>query len=237
MPSRSGSRLLSSIAVALSALLALTYLGPVVTVRAAVNCSGFTGEFDGTDPPGQHNYGVKATIEKRVPALCGAQWSDSSIWVMTTGGCDEEYIQAGYGRHNGQADVFPFAQYDLGVGTPFVDKQVAQAVPAGSKVYYTKYNFSTGNISATYDGTTLLSVNVDTSWCTGRGSQYEAETHDFGDDVPGTAANKADVDNMLVITGRAGNWVAPQGLTVSSTSNRYDVDWAVNQTHMRVWTK
>ena len=52
-----------------------------------------------------------------------------------------------------------------------------------------------------------------------------------------TAANKADVDNMLVITGRAGNWVAPQGLTVSSTSNRYDVDWAVNQTHMRVWTK
>lgn len=225
-------------ALVVAASLVFAYAGPsVLVMRAAVNCSGSTLLFDGTDPPGQHNYGVKATIEKRTPALCGANWSDSSLWVMTTGGCDEEYIQSGYGRHSGEADVYPFAQYDIGVGQAFVHKQLANPVPAGSKVYYVKYNFSSGAFSAWYDGQWLLSVNVDTNWCTGRGSQYEAEVHDNGDDVPGTAANKASVDNMLVITSRSGVWVAPQGLTASSESARYDVDWAVNQTHMRVWTK
>jgi hypothetical protein len=227
-------------AIGVAASLVFTYAGPSVpVVRAAANCSGQTFEFDGTDPPGQHNYGVKATIEKRTPSLCigGAAWSDSSLWVMTTGGCDEEYIQSGYGRHSGEADVYPFAQYDIGVGNNFVHKQLANPVPAGSKVYYVKYNFSTGVFSAYYDGQFLLGVNVDTNWCTGRESQYEAEVHDGGDDVPGTAANKASVDNMLVVTSHSGVWVAPQGLTASSTSARYDVDWAANQTHMRVWTK
>jgi hypothetical protein len=224
----------------LATVLALSPSSSVLTyerAQAAVACSGLTFLFSGTDPPGNHNYGVRGSLERRIPALCGANHSDSSLWVMTTGGCAEEYIQSGYGRHQGQAfNVFPFAQYDVGVGSAFVHKELADPVPAGSKIYSTRYNFSSGAISAFYDGIKLLSVNIDTAWCVGRGSQHEGEVHDKGDDIPGTAANKASLQSMEKINVRGGAWVALEGLTASSDSNRYGVDWVDNK-HMRVWTK
>jgi hypothetical protein len=226
-------------AVCLSLALVATFVAASPsTVLGAVACgSGPTFVFDGTEPPGNHNYGVRADLEKRVPALCGANWSDSSLWVMTTGGCSEEYMQSGYGRHQGEGTVYPFAQYDLGIGSSFVHKQLGDPPPAGSSTYYTKYNFSTGKISGVYDNQTLLSVNVDIAWCTGRGSLFDAETHDEGDDVPGTAANKASVSSMVKIASRGGGWVNLTNQKISSESDRYDVDWSVNQQHMRVWTK
>jgi len=233
----------SGLGVFLRPLVALALVASALTLSvpsalATVACSGSTNVFDGTDPPGNQNYGVRASLERRIPSLCGAGWSASSLWVMTTGGCAEEYIQSGYLRRQGQAfNVYPFAEYDLGVGTNQVHKELANAVPAGSLVYSTKYNFSSGAISAIYNGTTLLSVNIDTAWCVGRGSQFEAEVFDNGDDVPGSVADHASVSTMQKIAGQNGVWVNLVGQTISSESNRYAVDWAAAQTHMRVWTK
>ena len=67
--------------------------------------------------------------------------------------------------------------------------------------------------------------------------EYEGETHDNGDDMPGTASSPTYFQNMAIKTSvNTETWAAPTGLTVSSDSSRYDTAWDTNS-QMHIWTK
>ncbi len=233
-------RLIRGTTVILSAVtvlaLILSFSQPY-SVNAATSCSGATHLFDGTDPQSITHYGSKADINTRVPALCGASWSDSSIWAMMAsgpGGCG--YAQAGYIRHTGESTSSYFAEYLKDCSSSAGYKQTSAA--SGTHTYSNVYNFSTGHISMNMDSTTLLTTNFDpaVSWSPGWMPEWEGEVHDNGDDMAGSSSSPAYFSNIQIIPCRSCGWTTPSGLTISSDSSRYGYAWNSN-TQFHIWTK
>ncbi|MFZ5920830.1 MAG: hypothetical protein ACOYY3_07245 [Chloroflexota bacterium] len=217
--------------------MAILSLSITFPVQAATNCQGFAYNFTGTDPIPMTHWGIKAGINTKVPALCGASYSDSSVWVMMAGGGNCEYAQSGYGRHQGQSTVYFFAQYSKNCSTPVTHKETS--VASGTHTYRAAYNFSTGKISMYVDTTLLLTTNFDAgiNWTPGWVPQWEGETHDPGDDVPGSQTSRVYFSNMKIIASHGGPWVTPSGLTGSSTSSRYGFAWNSQDSKFNIWTK
>jgi len=204
---------------------------------AAIACQGFAYNFTGTDPKSMTHYGIKADVNTKTPALCGGSHSDSSVWVMMAGGGSGQYAQVGYGRHQGQSSVYYFAQYKKNASTAAVHKETT--VASGTHNYNVIYNFSNGHLYMYVDTTKILESNFDpaVSWTPGWQPQWEGETHDPGDDIPGSSSSPVYFSNMKIIATRGGPWVTPSGLTGSSTHSRYGFAWDTQNTKFHIWTK
>lgn len=203
--------------------------------HATTACQGYAVNFDGTDPKTMTTYGVRANIDVKLPALCGASYSSSSSWAMIAGGAARQYAQSGFVRWQGRSNVVTFAEYKKNSATPAVHKETT--TPTGSPRYSTTYNFSTGRMTMFINDTTaLLTTDFDpaVSWTPGWGPQWEGETHDPGDDVPGTGQSPEYFQFIQIIPSRGGAWTTPSGLTISSTNPRYSYAWNSAST-FRIW--
>lgn len=206
------------------------------TARAATACTGFQELFDGTYPKSTA-YGVRADINTRIPALCGAAHSASTIWDMVAGGAQCEYAQVGYYRKYAYSNVVYFAQYQRDCSAPVYHAETT--VASGTHNYRTWYSRSEGRMYMQVDTTTILTTNFDPAlyWHSGWEAQWEGEVHDGGDDIAGTPSSPVYFSNLKWQTTPGGSWVTPTGLSGGSDSPRYGFQWDIQNSKFHVWTK
>lgn len=178
------------------------------------------------------------------PALCGAPHSASSAWVMLENSDNNEcaYAQVGYLRLQGMNNLKVFAEYSKDCDD-FVNKIAFDAAPGNHK-YQVHYNRkpipANRKIHMWMDNVRVAKTNFDPEVVWGNqpwGGQWEAETHDEGDDVPGTLNIPLFFSNMEVRPCKGCAWIQPAGLKVSSSSARYAAQWNIQNQMFRVWTK
>lgn len=207
------------------------------TAQAATACTGYQVLFDGTYPKSTA-YGVRANINTKIPALCGASHSASAIWDMVAGGnTDCEWAQAGYHRIYGDSNVVYFAQYRRDCSVQPVTRR--WTVASGTHNYRTWYSRSEGRMYMQVDTTTILTTNFDPAlyWHSGWNAQWEGEVHDGGDDIAGTPSSPVYFSNLKWQTTPGGSWVTPTGLSIGSDSPRYGRQWDIQNSKFHVWTK
>ncbi len=217
------------------------YLQIPDSVMASISCQGQTTLFAGTDSATLLHYGVRANITVRNPSLCGSNHSRSEAWVLTFGTTAGGWAQVGYIKWPGYNSPLHFAEYqkNSNPGSDYAYKEGGAAT--GSPLYTVKYIKSTGLLYMYVGSSTLLTSSFDPTIAWGSPStwepEYEGETHDNGDDMPGTATSQTYFQNMAIKTSvNTETWTAPSGLTVSSDSSRYSAVKDSNS-QMRIWTK
>lgn len=206
--------------------------------HATTSCSGFQNLFTGADTGG-NMYGAQASLNTRTPGLCGASWSDSSVWTMVAGANYCDYAQSGYGRHSGQSTVYYFAEYNYGDCSVNHDVQKVTTQASGTHSYTQQYNFNPGNISMRVDSNTLLTTSFDPAvrWLPPWDAQFFGEVHDNGDDIVGSAASPVYFSSIKVITGRSSGWVTPGTMYTYIDSSRYAQAWDTRYSKFHIWTR
>ncbi|MBI4670932.1 MAG: hypothetical protein HY741_04585 [Chloroflexi bacterium] len=203
--------------------------------------------FDGTDVKTTTINGIRADISTtKPPALCGADTSDSSIWVALA---TADYVanpcslaQSGYGIHEGQNTIFVFAQYGVG-NCNMVPPIIVVEAPQGNHTYEVGYirraNVAKRKATMWYDGHRIAKTNFDpeAKW----GGQpwayrYAAEVHDYGDDTMGTPDVQAFFTNIRIRECKGCGFFIPTGLGLDSDSDRQKWKWDDADT-FRVWTE
>lgn len=210
---------------------------PPLATQANTSCSGFVANFDGTNPINNNMAGAGANISTHVPWLCTTNdtSSDVSVWAMIAGGGNSEYAQAGYGRHYGQSTVYYFTEYDQNSSTAPVHKEYGSPGGGTTHNYYAAYGQQNGYAIMMIDNSVgdITNFNPSLYWSEPWSPEWEGETHDAGDDMPGTSGNPTVFSNMDWLQGN--NWLSTSGLSVSSTSSRYGVSQA-SGTQFNIWT-
>ena len=230
-----------AVAIVCAALLCFAVF-PANRVDAAISCQGRSTTYDGTsavpnNPYGSY-YGANANIISHVPLLCttNASWSDSAAWTMLAGGIpSQQYAQAGYGRMYGDSTAYYFTEYRQDGNHSFVRKEYGAISGGQNQNYQVAYNtggyidlWAAGN----HDRTNFNPVGI---WSTPFKPQWEGETHDPGDDVPGTASNPTTFANLeWELTANSG-FSGVSGIVFSSGSPRYGIS-SSNQSQFNIWT-
>lgn len=214
---------------------------------AAVACQGQDYYFIGTDVKKTTVAGISSDISTtNPPALCGASYSDSSIWdAIATGDYYNNpcgLAQSGYGRHQGQSSIFVFAQYGYG-NCSMVPPIIVVEVPAGNHTYQVVYkrpaNANKRRAVMWFDNQRIARSNFDPEVRWGAqpwAFRYASEAHDYGDDVMGTPSVPAYFSNIAIRACKGCSWVTPSGLLLGTSSLRYDWLWDQAYT-FHTWTK
>jgi hypothetical protein len=229
--------------------LAIASLLRVIDVHsslAAVQCDILKWHFDGTDAKITNVVGVQATISSvPPPALCGEVWSDSSIWVLLgsgdlLNGC--ALAQVGYGRSIDHPKIKVFAEYGIDCDG-MIPPIVMFKAPPGNHKYQVQYKrppvAAKRKIHMWFDNIRVAKTNFDPEVAWGGqpwDEEWNGETHDEGDDVPGTPNVPAFFTLMRHKTCKACAWEIPVDLVLRSTSNRYAFKWNAAD-NFQIWTK
>jgi hypothetical protein len=239
---------LSLSAVLVSGLLATTLAaGQSAVVRAAVACM---------DPPGVNifagmvttspTYGSSGYIVDRTISLCSAvsgASSGASAWVMLAGGGAHEYAQIGYGKLAGMAATQTFTEYNDGSTTPpnWARLFYAGIFSAGANhSYIVSYNFSSDRVGMSVDGSSKATTpwGAPFVWQTGWTGQFNGETLDRGDDIPGTQASPAEFSLITTKSCHGCSYVQPTVAASGSDLAVYKFAWVIGtDTRFRVWTQ
>jgi hypothetical protein len=222
--------------------MAMTLLLPAMPAAATASCSGAGNWFDGAYKSGTSLYAVDSTISKpNIPGLCGSTHSDVSVWSMIASGSNANtlgYAQSGYGRTHGESNVYYFAEYHHPYASGDVFKE--GGVAAGGVEYDEYYDFSGGRIHMTVGSSTFLTTDYDPIlyWSAPWQAQWFGETHDRGDDMPGTSSNPAYFSSLLIRTCRGCGLTTPSGVSLSDTyTTRYGEAWNTTNSKFHIWTK
>lgn len=204
-------------------------------------------------------YGARARIEYNNPDLCGSDADGSggsSAWAMVTdidwkSASRYGYAQAGYFQ-NGAASgyrpgIFVFAQWtrkcrsagSCGTGAQFTTEYFGSV--STTHTYAAYQVASTGRIRMTVDGALIgeTNYNVSGDWDPRWEGQFYGEAHDLGSDVPGTAADKTQLDYLQKYNsdGTISFFQYVTGRTTSGTRYHRDVyDSPVGGQGVYVWT-
>jgi hypothetical protein len=224
------------------------FLRSPAIVLAAQSCEGgLHYYFDGTYPIATTSYAISAGINTYVPNLCTTNNSnsDSSVWTMLAGQASSDgWAQSGYGRHSGQTTAYEFAQTcgKYNTSTQTCTSGFAEwdgPAVSGTHTYSQVYNFNTGRINMEVDGTVELTTSFDpiTTWTGPWIPEWEGETHDIGDDMPGTLATPVHFSNMQIQTCRSGCYTqAPAHSLSSSNYTRYANRWYTQYSNAAIWS-
>ncbi|MBI4670099.1 MAG: hypothetical protein HY741_00305 [Chloroflexi bacterium] len=213
------------------------------SASASQPCTAPTILFDGTEAKFTQVVGVSASLDSIGPPLCGnAWWSDSSYWVLLGGNAQQDacaLAQAGLGKSPNLA-IKVFAEYGKSCNdNPPTIRVVWGNAQAGTHKYQVKYNANKHKAIMRYDGLVITRTNFDPAAVWGAqpwDEEWNAEVHDPGDDVPGTAAVPEFFSVLRHATCQACAWEAPVGLRLKSDSDRYDWSWDTNE-KFHIWTK
>jgi hypothetical protein len=189
-------------------------------------------------------YGAKGTLKDRTIALCSnvnGATSAASAWVMLAGGGANEYAQVGYAKIAGMAGTTRFHEYNDGEGNPpNWNRTWWNGFSAGTNhAYRVEYNFSTGKVSGSVDGQTFFTTPWSADggeWHPGWNGQFAGETLDRGDDVPGTAASKAQFRDVMAKSCRGCAYAAVDGFFASDLGV-YKWELVNGDVDFNVWTQ
>lgn len=207
-------------------------------------------------------FGARASIEYNNPDLCGSDANDhgfSTIWSMVTAlpvdsAGKQSYAQAGYYQAGAAAGGYNTGIWRWGRYTPkcFAHGNCApgdvgfrnlySGHPDGTKEFYSVYRLaSTGHVvmyaGSDYLGETTYDPTGD--WQPAWQAQLFGETHDHGDDVPGTDSDRTTMDYLQYYNSSGGiNFLSSvTGATTSGTRYHRDVyNSSVGGKGVNVWT-
>jgi hypothetical protein len=237
-----------SAAVIALMLVGAAFLVPAASATTACQDSQMHHWFDGMDArdPSSTTTGVWGYIRDRPIATCGSTVGDTSgasIWVMLTPGqIAPEYAQAGYLKIAGWNAPLAFEEYNDGSDEhPGWQAYYFGSIWSSGTAHSYKVDDSsvTNKIYIYIDGVQRFSPPWDPElvWATPWIAEYDAETYDRGDDVPGTLNSKVDYSILRAKYCTTCAWVAPHGATVSSDFSYYKVLWNSAPTSFWVWTQ
>lgn len=162
-------------------------------------------------------YGARARIEYRNPTLCtGAGSGVTTAWSMVTSysatqGSGLDYwgwAQSGWGKWGSAWAIsgsHNFAQWTrqcksagTACGTDGPAKTVITGTPAQQGFYSVYRQASNGLITMVANGETLATMGYDTQgvWQPAWQTQYQGETKNAGDNMPGNSTDKAAFDYL-----------------------------------------
>lgn len=100
------------------------------------------------------------------------------------------------------------------------------------------YDRTVGRMRMLRDGVTLETTNFDPmlGWTPNWHVEWQAEVHDYGDDMVGTAASPARFTNLKWQLTVGGPWATPTGLWGQSNNSHYAFEWETAD-KFRVWTR
>lgn len=188
--------------------------------------------------------GVSVNLNSREPLLCqgSANWSASAVWTNIGSITNCGWSQAGYfktpglsikvyGEYNKNACYFPNSGYM---------RVVWGTGQAGVHTYQVNYNAKKQKANLWYDSNVITGTPFDpgVEW----GAQpwdreWNGETHDRGDDMPGSAASPVFFTNLLYKNCQGCAWVDP-GLraTLNTLPERYGLQQDAGSS-FHIWTK
>jgi hypothetical protein len=241
------SRTRNTTLVAAGLLTAATLLAgpaaPSADAAAACGDAAWVNRFDGYFTVASQ-YGAKGTLRDRTIFLCSnvnGATSAASAWVMLAGGGANEYAQVGYAKIAGMAGTTRFHEYNDGESNPpNWNRTWWNGFAAGTNHdYRVEYNFSTGKISGSVDGQTFFTTpwSPDAGeWHAGWNGQFAGETLDRGDDVPGTAASKAQFRDAMAKSCRGCAYAPVDGFLISDLGV-YKKELVNNDLDFNIWTQ
>lgn len=233
----------SGVVGALVLLLALSPAGPpaqAATTCLAQGASNYV--FDGTAQQ-TTTYADYANLDTQQAALCttGNSASASAAWVMIAGGgSGNGYAQVGILTQRGVPQMNYFVQwardYPTPAGTPFYSS--FEGVASGSHNYQVLYDFNQGALQLWTDSTMYTQTTFDpaVSWTAPWVNEWEGETHDPGDDMPGTASSPEHFSYLQYKACRGCGFQTPSGLQLSCVCSRYSYAWDTQNYSFHIWT-
>jgi len=217
---------------------------PLHHVSANTSC-GVTGSFFAgtnafyTSP----NYGAYSNISPADGALCTTNGfpSGTGAWVMEFGSGYHQYAQTGYIHFRNSTNQL-FVEFNKGDPNPYQHLYgIGLTTTQNYGVYYYSCNSCTNQMimqvggSGYYAGTPWDPATV---WARPWSPQWSGETHDTGDDIPGTSSNHVHFTSLCIISTNGGACnTAPTGIGLGTTgSSRYHAQWVSSPTSFDIWT-
>ncbi len=153
------------------------------------------------------------------------------------GPCD--YAQVGFGREPGQNNEKRFTEWSLNC-TGNWERTLYPGFSAGdAEAYLVEYSFTDGKVRMyRNDGGDLLetSPSVDGHWGTGWTGQFQGETFDAGDNIPGNSTNKTSFTQRTVRECHGCNYVDPSSYDLNSNLAVYKKAWTNEPKAFDIWT-
>jgi hypothetical protein len=163
---------------------------------------------------------------------------------MIQGDDADEYAQIGYLRYtNGSAITFTEFSSGNGGNDPDWRQRTYGGIFSNGTThsYSVAYNFSTDRISMVVDQSQKDQTpwGAPQEWGGGMRGTFAGETHDPGDDIPGTSDHKVRFQNLRAKTCHGCALADPDVATVNlaPTSASYKFEWVTNPTYFRIWTE
>lgn len=206
--------------------------------------------FDGIGDASSNVIAVSANINSREPRLCTLrqgveEHSASSIWVLLGGGVNSDecaFAQAGYVKRR-NTTVKLFTQWGANCGhlSPI---EIWGVATEGNHLYQVRYNENRRKVNMWIDDIRRAYTDFDPGQPIPNGwgpqpwfRQWKAETHDRGDDTPGTSTNRVIFSYMLYQSCFVDcGWIPPAGLTAASSDPRYRFSHPDDST-LQIWTR
>ncbi len=187
---------------------------------------------------------VSSYINTREPLTCGnGNVSTSSIWVMLAAGLTTQdggmFAQSGYLKWAG--GFVKFSEWGQNINN--VDPPQLYGAPTpGNHSYQVRYSPGKHRVNMWIDLVRVDETPFDAAlpppdgWGAQPWSrQYLAETHDLGDDIPGTNGDRAIFSAMQYQSCGGCNWVPPAGIPTQKGGPRYHRR-RVDDSTLQVWT-
>jgi len=229
-------------------LTAVAFASPVPApriVEAATCDTSGSNYFDGVEHTSFTNIGAMAYISNQDAKLCGAAWSDSSAWAMTTNISQGVYLQAGIGKSATDTMMLIFSEWKPRGGTAH---RVTSYHPLGSAWYKAGLDTTSSKwyLAWSGDGTTWnnLDIVADSSlnWFSfgdrPNQTQYEAEVHDSHDAVFGSSVSKGTWSSMQYKSSTTSTWTSEYGITAtgpdSAIAGHAQFNF-ISNTNFQVW--
>lgn len=177
-------------------------------VAAGSTCGTIGNYFDAAQSANYSSsvYGVRADIERQVPALCSASGgspSISTVWAMLVPATPTtQYAQAGYinvGANNaafpGHPGMHTFSQFTTAAGPPVT---AWGSDPSGTTTYKVFYRPSDNRVHMLANNTEIdvMGRDVIGEWSSDWAGQFAGETHHKQSDVPGSMGNHVTFDQI-----------------------------------------
>lgn len=188
---------------------------------------------------------VSVDLNSREPAICNtsASWSGSAVWtsIVSTTNCG--WSQAGYLKKPGLS-IKVYGEYNKSSCSVFQPPNYMLVIwgtgQAGVHTYQVKYNSNKHLAKMWYENNVITTTPFDPGAQWGAqpwDREWNGETHDPGDDMPGSAASPAFFTNLLYQNCQTCSWLDP-GIP-ATTNTRPDL-YGLQQdagSSFHIWTK
>jgi hypothetical protein len=192
--------------------------------------------------------GVQGNIRDRGINLCtstSGATSGAAAWAMLEGYGEDEYAQIGFAMLPDMAAAMTFTEYNDGSNVAPGWKRMFYTgifTPGTNHAYKVEYSNATGTVGMWIDGISKARTpwSANQKWTTPFLGEFEAETLDSGDDVPGTPGFRTEFRSLKQLNCSGCAYANANPLYAGSDLAAYKFQWVTPggpPSHFDVWTQ